>query len=108
MSAGAHRATPRADVGTTATSIPAEDERLDVAATGPLFVLPPAGIDLEAFRPDLVAFLGSGESGSATPRVVPDRHRGGRIRFEVVIPRRGFFTAPVGRDHGQAGGGRDP
>ena len=73
-----------------------------MAFAGPRFVLPPARVDLKAFRPDLVALAGCGGSGGGMPRIALDGYRGLWVRPEVVVPGRVLRAAPVGRDDGQA------
>src|SRR6516164_4165576 len=78
--------------------IPAQDERLDMAFAGPRLVLAPAGVNLEPFRPDLIALAGCGESGGGLARIAPNSYGGFWVGLEVVVPRRVLGAAKVGRD----------
>jgi hypothetical protein len=63
-------------------SIAAEDEGFYVAFTRSRFVLSPAGVELDAFRPDLVALAGCGGAGSGLPGIPLNRYRGFVVDLE--------------------------
>ena len=88
-------------------SIAAEDEGLYVAFTRSRFVLSPAGVELDAFRPDLVPLAGCGGSGGGLPSIALDRYRGHGVGLEIVAPGRVLCAAKVGRDDAHAVGMRD-
>src|ERR1700722_16188951 len=88
-------------------SIAAEDEGFYAAFTRARFVLSPARVELDASRPDLVALVGGGGSGSGLPGIPLDRYRGLGVGLEIVVPGRVLCAAKVGRDEAQTVGVRD-
>jgi len=75
---------------------------LAVPIPGPHFVLPPAGIQLDAFGPDLVALAWRREPRGRMPGIAADGDRRFRIGFQVVVPGRMLGTTEVGGDEAYA------
>ena len=88
-------------------SIPAEDEGFYVAFTRSRFVLSPAGVELDAFRPDLLPLAGCGGSRGGLPGIALDSYRCLGVGLEIVVPGRVLCAAKVGRDEAHAVGVRD-
>jgi hypothetical protein len=86
----------------TNCSGPGEDERLDVAVTGPHFVFHQAGDNCDPSGPYFVPLAGRGLSGGRMPGFTSKLYCCGWVRLQVVVPGGVLVASIVGCDDGYA------